>query len=1221
MLKKIHIIFFLFVFINAEAQIESIGLPVITNYSQITYRAHYQNWGAGQLDNGLMFFANGDGVLTFDGKNWTVTVLPNQETPRDIAITEAGKIYVAGDNLIGYFTVDSVFQLKYFSLLDKIPEKFRDFKTIWDVETCGDTAYARSKKYVFEIVNDNVKVYSTNVNSIDFYISDKNEVFVGCIKKNYTIKEGVMHSYETNDTIICVFEKNDSIFGVSFNAIYNISNDKLTLYSQFETGFLKATIYDVQLYHENYLLISSSSGLYFIDFNGNLCLQLTKDLGLTSTNVYNTFTDNLNNIWVFTSNGISYVEISSPIKLIDERVGLELSHPTFFAFLNKKIHLSTGHKIYQLLRDDNAIFNSEIVTLASGQSWSSIEIGEELYIAHNPNIIRLDKNNNIKEYGNLGNVWMIKQTPFYENDYIVATSKGVYLYTYNGDSLKFQYKMQNFEKDAREIFFDKNDNLWIGVDHDGIYKIELDSIYEISDVQFYNENNGLLSTNTIRFFNWSDTLLISTYKNLFFYDSNIDSIYEYHQISDNFNIKDKRILQLIGIDDADNFWFEYYNDDFDAEVFCFKKKNNKFIETNIFAKRLLNYSLGFVENYDANHTILATTKGFAFINLKLSYNDSVAFAPVLSRILTNDSLLFGGYILNNEGIIVNEFPDKQKLTVEYENNSLQFIYGAPFFIAPDKTKYRVKLDNYENDWSLWTYESKKEYTNLPPGNYTFMIEAENILGYRSEISSFNIRIKYPWYRTIYAYFFYLLILLFFLYGLVRFFTFRLKRRNDKLEELVDQRTNEIRFKNSELEQQKEEILTQSEELVIVNNELEKLSAIVRETDNAVILTDKEGDFIWVNNAFTNIFGYTLEELVTKVSPNIISDQTDDAIKKIVNKCLTDKITVEYELKLKNKAGNDIWIHTTLTPILDDEGEIISLIAIDADITPMKVYERQIKEQSEQITASIRYARAIQESILPTRVEIDNIFDNFIIFKPKDIVSGDFYWISNLFTEINGRLTSVNDKKPTLRVGYTSFFSVVDCTGHGVPGAFMSLISSHLLGEIINEQRFGNPVEILEKLDINLSKALKRSSTKNYDGMVVSLCRLDKVINGNKIQTQVKFAGAKQHITYYKKSTNDFTKIRGSARQIGFVLNPDIKFVEHKFFLEKDDTLFMYSDGLKDLNNLQRDSFGYSRIRKILLENIDKPIEDIGLVLENKMLSWLGNDNQRDDITFIGLRIK
>lgn len=408
---------------------------------------------------------------------------------------------------------------------------------------------------------------------------------------------------------------------------------------------------------------------------------------------------------------------------------------------------------------------------------------------------------------------------------------------------------------------------------------------------------------------------------------------------------------------------------------------------------------------------------------------------------------------------------------------------------------------------------------------------------------------------------------------------------------------------------------------MVNNELEKLSAIVRETDNAVILTDKDGNFIWVNNAFTKIFGFTLEELVTKISPNIISDQTDENTKKIINKCLNEKVTVEYELKLKNKYDKDIWIHTTLTPILDDEGIITSLIAIDADITPMKMYEKQIKEQSEQITASIKYARTIQESILPADNEIDAIFDNFIIFKPKDIVSGDFYWISNLFTKINGRLTHVRDENPSLKVGYSTFLAVVDCTGHGVPGAFMSLISSHLLGEIINEQRISRPVEILEHLDTNLSKALKRSATRNYDGMVVSLCRFDKVINEGKIQTKVTFAGAKQHITYYKQSTDELRKIRGVARQIGFVLNQDIKFKEHKFFLEKGDTIFMYSDGLKDLNNAERESFGHFQIKQILNNNINKPISDLGEILTNRMNNWLGDDLQRDDITFLGLRIK
>ncbi|MBN2662524.1 MAG: PAS domain S-box protein [Bacteroidales bacterium] len=1224
MKKNLLLIFFSLITGLINAQIDTIGFPIITNYSPLTYKAHFQNWGATQDSYGIMYFANGDGLLIFDGANWQTIEFHDEESARDVAITKSGKIFVAGDNNLGYLTSDSTFNLKFISLLDSIPDRYQDFRTIWDLKTCGDTVYARSSDYIFVIANNKIKTYHTKQPSFSLYVNSKNEAY-SCISGAWLkIKNDSLYYYPNNERIFSFVSRNDTVFAISIdNKIFNIKNNQLELYNQFTFIFGRTAISDLRLYLNKFLIYSTYNGIFILDFNGKLYLKLNKDVGINSTNVYSSFIDNINNLWVLTSNGLSYVELSSPIRMIDERANLEITHPSFFTFLHKKIYACSGHKTYQINRDNYGIYNPTNITTASGQSWEAINIGNELYISHNPNILRIDKNNNVKAYGPETNIWTIKKSPFYANDYIVGTNKGFYLYKYNGDSLKFQFKIKDFEKEARSLHFDIDNNLWVGISHEAIYKIKIDSSYKITNIKTYNENKGLSNTNSIVFFEWNDTILISTYKNLFFFDSKKDSICKFHLITDNFDIKGKRILQLIGIDNFNNFWFEYYNDNLDAEIFCFRKQGDKFIEVNKFAKRLLNFSLGFTQNYDSSHTVIGTSKGFAFINNKMDYQDTFLYRPIVSKIYysTKDSLLYGGYILNPNGSFSREYTNKNKLEIEFKNNNLRFIYAAPFYVATEKTQYRVMLKNYDENWSSWTSETKKEYTNLPPGNYVFMVEAINIYGKKSQISEFNLYIKYPWYRTIYAYIFYVIILILFLIALVKFFTFRLKRRNDKLEELVNERTLQIQQKNSELEQQKEEILTQAEELQIVNQELEKLSTIVRETDNAVILTDKDGDFIWVNNAFTKIFGYTLQELVTKVSQNIISDQTDEETRKTVNKCLTEKVTVEYELKLKNKTNQEIWVHTTLTPILDEEGEITSLIAIDADITPMKMYEKQIKEQRDQITASIRYARAIQESILPAQKEIDTVFDNFIIFKPKDIVSGDFYWISNLFTQIDGRLTHVRDDNPSLKVGYSVFFAVVDCTGHGVPGAFMSLISSHLLGEIINEQRYSNTKEIMEQLDVYLSKALKRSSSKNYDGMVVSLCRFDKVINNNLIQTKVTFTGAKQHISYYKNSTKKLTKIRGAARQIGFVLNKNIQFKEHKFFLEKGDTIFMYTDGLKDLNNPERESFGHSQIRAILEKNIDNPINEIGETLKNKMNNWLGNDFQRDDITFLGLRIK
>ncbi len=1227
--KFFYILFFILLFYSINAQIDTIGYPLVKNYSAFDYNGHYQNWYAVQDKSGIMYFANGSGIMTFDGVNWELLELPNQKTPRSLSITDSGKIYVAGDNLLGYLSVDSVNNLKYISILDSIPEKHRDFRTIWELKSSGNSTYAYSTHKIFKIYNNNkIKIFQTDIANRGLLISSENKVYIDQVDSTILIiNNDSLYSLNLDYNVLDFYEKNDTVFAVTTKnqILYFNNKDQVNIYKNFKSKVKGILVSDFLLYKKKYFLYSTyKSGIYIIDLKGHIITHLTRKSGLTSNSIYNVYIDNLNNIWLQTSAGISFIEEALPIRMIDKRLGIAETHSAFTIKFNEKIYSSIGEKFYSIKLGNNEKTESQIIEEIERQCWDADTIGDELYISHNPFIFRIDKKENVKQYGPVDNIWTIEKIPQSDNKYYVSGNNGIYLYQYNGDSLKFIRKISTEIKNVRRLFFEDSTKLWLAITNTGVYKVELNqNDYSFKNKVFYGKDKGLLNLSTITFFKNNDILFISTYKNLFFYNPKKDSIEIFNPIVKNFNIKDKRILQLIEIDDKNNFWFEYYNDDFEAEIFCFKKQNDTFVQNNTFAKRLMNFSIGFIKNYTKEKLIFGTRNGLAFLNLNNDFNVVSKYKSFVRKLYFSDkdSLLYGGNILTENGGIVRKFTGNEKITVDFKNNNLRFIYAAPYFVAPEKTRYRVKLKNYDKNWTSWSYETKKDYTNLPPGNYTFLVEAKNIFGIVSTPIPFEIQIKHPWYRTIYAYFAYSIIVVLFLIGIVKFFTYRLKRRNEKLEELVDERTKEIQLKNSELEQQKEEILTQAEELQIVNQELEKLSTIVRETDNAVILTDKDGNFIWINNAFTKMFGYTLEELVTQVSPNIISDQTDEKIKKTVNRCISEKVTVEYELKVKNKFDKEIWVHTTLTPILDDQGQITSLIAIDADITAIKLAEKQIMEQSEQITSSIKYARTIQESVLPTNEEIDNIFDNFVIFKPKDIVSGDFYWISNLFTTIDNKLTHVRDDKPKLKIGYTNFFAVVDCTGHGVPGAFMSLIGSHLLGEIINEQRYSSPKIILEQLDKNLSKALKRSNTRNYDGMVISLCRFDKIIKNENIKVKVTFAGAKQHITYYKKSNNSFTKLRGSARQIGFVINEDLQFLQETFYLDKGDSLFMYTDGLKDLNNPDRESFGHSKIRKILEKNINKPVKEIGKTLKIKMKNWLDDDDQRDDITFIGLRIK
>jgi len=258
----------------------------------------------------------------------------------------------------------------------------------------------------------------------------------------------------------------------------------------------------------------------------------------------------------------------------------------------------------------------------------------------------------------------------------------------------------------------------------------------------------------------------------------------------------------------------------------------------------------------------------------------------------------------------------------------------------------------------------------------------------------------------------------------------------------------------------------------------------------------------------------------------------------------------------------------------------------------------LNTQNKKINSSINYAQNIQQAILPIISSISNIFKIFIIYRPKDIVSGDFYWFNK-----------VND---------TTIIAVVDCTGHGVSGAFMSMIGNSILNEIILEKKILDPAQILTLLNQRIIKALKQTETENTDGMDVSIISAKKQENTYNIL----FAGAKRPLYKYNSLKNTIDIIKGDRFSIGGKNISSMKktFTNHKIAVNINDILFLSSDGFIDQNNNSRKRFGSKKLINILEENINKPMSDIKNTLEIELNNFQGNEEQRDDITFIGIKV-
>lgn len=264
----------------------------------------------------------------------------------------------------------------------------------------------------------------------------------------------------------------------------------------------------------------------------------------------------------------------------------------------------------------------------------------------------------------------------------------------------------------------------------------------------------------------------------------------------------------------------------------------------------------------------------------------------------------------------------------------------------------------------------------------------------------------------------------------------------------------------------------------------------------------------------------------------------------------------------------------------------------------------IREKNRNITNSIRYAQTIQEAILPSDVEMGKYFDeHFTFFKPKDIVSGDFYWFS--------RVEPLNGEPERL------FIAAVDCTGHGVPGAFMSMIGNTLLDETINQLQIHDTAQVLEKLNLAVKEALNQEDKTNDDGMDVCLCCVERNNDGT---SKLTFTGAKRPLYYYQRSTGNIGVLKGDAKTIGGIQRKKRVFHKKDLVLKKGDVIYLTSDGLVDQSNPMREKFGTKRFLKLLESNAELPLTEQERIIKETLIRYQASADQRDDILIVGVKL-
>ncbi len=280
--------------------------------------------------------------------------------------------------------------------------------------------------------------------------------------------------------------------------------------------------------------------------------------------------------------------------------------------------------------------------------------------------------------------------------------------------------------------------------------------------------------------------------------------------------------------------------------------------------------------------------------------------------------------------------------------------------------------------------------------------------------------------------------------------------------------------------------------------------------------------------------------------------------------------------------------------------IVFLIFVFNRLQLAKKQKIVIETQNQEIVDSITYAKRIQEAILPTSAFIkEQLPDSFVLYKPKDIIAGDFYWMH--------------------RIGDHLLFAVADCTGHGVPGAMVSVVCDNALNSVINDAKLLDPGKILDETRKMVVQRLNQSRSGNSpsmtsikDGMDIALCVLNVKTN------ELQFSGAYNSL-YHIKGT-EINELKATRQPIGQIDNPT-PFKTHQISVEKGDALYLFTDGYADqFGGPKGKKFMYKPFKKLLTSLQNEPMENQKTTLDKAFEDWRGNMEQIDDVCVIGVRI-
>ncbi len=916
--------FVLFLSILNTSHSQEVLYPVV-NYTTKDYGRdfHPSNMAIVQDHRGLIYAANGFKLLEFDGSGWKSYPINRETWILSLAVGNDGFIYIGSQGEFGYFSPDSRGELKYHSLSDSLKDEDTGFTNIWAVHSLPDGVVFQSEEKMFVFRGGMIKTINPET-SFHTSFKVKNRLFVrergkGIeeLRNDSLIKVSDNTLFDSEGVFFMLpFGKSgeDILIGTREKGLWILDSD-LKKYSKFsvedEILLRDANVTGGTITGDGSIAVSTMfNGIVIIDTSGKIRTIINTGKGLNDNDVRHVITDQSENLWAALNNGISMIEVSSPVSVFNEKSGISGSVNAiirfenilyagtttglFFAGTNKKSDMPFS-QVKGITSPVRSLVNANGTLIAGSDAgiyeitgYSAVRIDSfESYILYyypEMNIIISGGPKGFKTYR--------KDGRYIREGYL----------SLEGEDIIAIIKSNNIRENMAEF--------WLGTRYNGVMRLLLGNDYSHMS-ESYNTADGLPDGPVMPYYTNSG-IIFGTIQGMYeFIDENVvkeslpDSLKNnrdfnkgyFSAVDDRYSEKGKPVSFLA--EAGDKTWICSDN------KIAYIERNDSLKITDRPFRGIDAGKINFIYPEASGLCWIGATEGLIRYDEIIKKDYDKGYSSLIRKVtlVNTDSSVFLG--------AAAQITDLVK-PLDYRHNSLRFDFSASFYEDPGKTLFSYMLEGMNSTWSQWTRENYQEFTNLREGRYAFRVKSKNIYGTESEQAVYMITILPPWYRSVPAFIAYVLIGFLLLWLSARIYSYRLKRENIRLEGIITERTAEI-------VRQKDEIVFKNNILEVQKKEIEDSIKYARRIQYAVIPSEKacheiypesfiffrplnivSGDFYWISHidniviytaadctghgvpgAFMSMLGVAfLNEIVNKdriISPDIILNNLRDKV--------------------------------------------------------------------------------------------------------------------------------------------------------------------------------------------------------------------------------------------------------------------------------------------------------------------------------------------------------